>query len=34
MKWKCSVCGYEAGGEPPEECPVCGALKDAFEKEE
>lgn len=32
-KWvKCSVCGYVMGGDfPGEECPVCGALKAAFE---
>lgn len=34
MRWKCIVCGYEVGGEPPEECPICGAPTDAFVKEE
>jgi nitrite reductase (NADH) large subunit len=30
--WICAVCGYiHYGPEPPEECPVCGSLKDMFE---
>jgi flavin reductase (DIM6/NTAB) family NADH-FMN oxidoreductase RutF/rubrerythrin len=30
-KWKCTVCGYIAEGlEPPDECPVCHAPKEAF----
>jgi len=30
--WVCSVCGYvHREAEPPDECPVCGAPKDAFE---
>jgi rubrerythrin len=30
-KWKCTVCGYvQEGGEPPPECPVCGAPRDKF----
>jgi len=30
--WICPVCGYiHYGAEPPEECPICGALKDQFE---
>ncbi len=30
--WICLVCGYvHVGDEPPAECPVCGALADAFE---
>ena len=31
-KWRCKVCGYiHRGPEPPEECPVCGSPKTAFE---
>jgi rubrerythrin len=26
----CSVCGYVADGEPPDECPVCQAAKEKF----
>jgi rubrerythrin len=30
-KWKCTLCGYiHTGDEPPEKCPVCGALRDKF----
>lgn len=33
-KWRCTVCGYEyEGNEPPDECPVCGAPKEKFERE-
>ncbi|MFX0058000.1 MAG: rubrerythrin family protein [Candidatus Hodarchaeota archaeon] len=28
----CPVCGYTHEGEPPEKCPVCGAVKKVFEK--
>ena len=28
----CPVCGYTHEGEPPEKCPVCGAMKNAFKK--
>jgi rubrerythrin len=28
----CTVCGYLAEREPPEECPICGAPKLKFEK--
>jgi rubrerythrin len=28
----CSVCGYTVADEPPEKCPVCGAMKKAFNK--
>jgi rubrerythrin len=28
----CTVCGHVAEREPPENCPVCGAQKSAFEK--
>jgi rubrerythrin len=28
----CSVCGFTCEDEPPEKCPVCGALKKAFNK--
>ena len=29
-KWKC-VCGYShAGGEPPAQCPKCGAIAEKF----
>lgn len=30
----CSVCGYTAEGEAPDECPVCKAKKQAFRKAE
>ena len=30
----CSVCGYTHEGEAPDKCPVCGALKKAFNKVE
>ncbi len=30
----CSVCGYTAEGEAPDECPVCKAKKKAFRKTE
>jgi rubrerythrin len=31
--WLCTVCGYiHEGDGPPDECPVCGAPKSAFEK--
>ena len=30
--WRCIVCGYIAEGEqPPDFCPVCGAVRDYFE---
>lgn len=30
-KWRCTVCGYiHDGPEPPEECPVCHAPREAF----
>ena len=28
----CSVCGYTHEGSPPDKCPVCGAMKKAFNK--
>ena len=28
----CSVCGYVSDGEPPDECPICGAPKEMFRK--
>ncbi|MCJ7718612.1 rubrerythrin family protein, partial [Candidatus Bathyarchaeota archaeon] len=28
----CTVCGYVAEREPPENCPVCNAPKSSFEK--
>jgi rubrerythrin len=28
----CSVCGYTHEGDPPDKCPVCGAVKKSFEK--
>ena len=28
----CGVCGYVAENEPPETCPVCGALRSKFQK--
>ncbi|MBY9019128.1 MAG: rubrerythrin family protein [Candidatus Lokiarchaeota archaeon] len=30
----CSVCGYTHEGEAPDRCPVCGAVKKAFNKVE
>lgn len=30
----CTVCGYTAEGEAPDECPVCRARKQAFKKAE
>jgi len=30
----CYACGYIAPGEPPERCPVCGAVKKSFKKVE
>ncbi|KYC53517.1 MAG: Rubrerythrin [Candidatus Methanofastidiosum methylothiophilum] len=30
----CSVCGYTVADEAPEKCPVCGAMKKAFNKVE
>jgi len=30
----CSVCGYTAEGEAPDECPVCKARKQAFKRAE
>lgn len=31
-KYVCSVCGYTVDGEPPEKCPVCGAVREVFTK--
>jgi len=28
----CNACGYIVAGEPPEKCPVCGAVKKSFHK--
>ena len=28
----CSVCGYVSDGELPDQCPICGAPRDAFER--
>ena len=28
----CPVCGYTHEGDPPEKCPVCGAVKKVFKK--
>ena len=28
----CSVCGFTVENEPPDECPVCGAAKEKFDK--
>lgn len=28
----CSACGYLAPGQPPDRCPVCGAVKKSFQK--
>jgi len=31
--WRCKVCGYLcAREEPPEQCPVCKAKKERFER--
>jgi nitrite reductase (NADH) large subunit len=33
MKWVCKICGYEHEGDsPPDECPVCGAGPEEFER--
>ena len=33
MKWVCKVCGYvHEGAQPPENCPVCKAPSEKFEK--
>jgi rubrerythrin len=26
----CSACGHTAAGDPPDKCPICGAIKDRF----
>ena len=32
-KWVCKVCGYVyEGGNPPDECPICGVGPDEFEE--
>ena len=32
-RWECRVCMHvHDGDEPPEQCPVCGASKDEFQK--
>lgn len=28
----CEICGYTAEGEAPDKCPVCGAKKELFKK--
>jgi len=34
VTWACSVCGYvHRGGEPPGECPICGAAASDFERQ-
>jgi rubrerythrin len=30
----CDVCGHTVAGEPPDECPVCGARREKFSKVE
>jgi rubrerythrin len=30
----CDVCGHTVAGEPPDECPVCGARRERFSKVE
>ena len=31
--WRCKVCGYIcARNEPPDQCPICKADKDRFER--
>lgn len=33
MTWVCNVCDWETeADEAPEECPICGADKSAFEE--
>jgi rubrerythrin len=32
--WVCSVCGMTVEGDPPDECPVCKAKRQAFRKVE
>jgi nitrite reductase (NADH) large subunit len=34
-RWRCSVCGYiHEGDGPPDECPVCGAAREEFVRED
>lgn len=34
-RWRCTVCGYvHEAPEPPRWCPLCGADREAFVKEE
>jgi rubrerythrin len=28
----CQVCGFIAEGEPPDQCPICNAKKETFNK--
>jgi rubrerythrin len=30
----CDVCGHTVAGDPPDECPVCGARRERFSKVE
>ena len=30
----CEICGNTVEGEPPDKCPICGALKKMFKKVE
>ncbi len=32
LKWACTECGYSVEGEPPEQCPECGAAKEKFDE--
>lgn len=33
-KWICNVCGQTFEADDPQECPICGAGRDALEKVE
>jgi rubrerythrin len=30
--WICTSCGFTIDGQPPDKCPVCGAVKERFRK--
>ena len=32
LNWACTNCGYRVEGQSPDECPDCGAEKEAFDE--
>lgn len=32
LNWACTRCGYSVEGQPPDECPECGAGKEEFDE--